>query len=89
MNRFMEDVANCAGAGTETASSVYVPCFQLTRGQSPPIAANGGLSFMAFDSITDGSVSRSSFHSVRIDPTAPADAPCRRNVVVRSCVFFS
>ena len=89
MNRFKEDVANCAGANTETVSSVYVPYFQLTQGQSPPIAANGGLSFMAFNSITDGSVSRWSFHSVCIDPTAAADAPCRRNVVVRSCVFFS
>ena len=41
-----------------------------------------------YDSITDGSVSRWSFHSACIDPTAPADAPCRRNVVVRSFVFF-
>ena len=41
-----------------------------------------------YDSITDGSVSRWSFHSACIDPTAPQDAPCRRNVVVRSFVFF-
>jgi hypothetical protein len=41
-----------------------------------------------YDSITDGSVSRWSFHSACIDPTAPADAPCRKNVVVRSFVFF-
>jgi len=41
-----------------------------------------------YDSITDGSVSRWSFHSACVDPTAPADAPCRRNVVVRSFVFF-
>ena len=41
-----------------------------------------------YDSITDGSVSRWSFHSACIDPTAPDDAPCRRNVVVRSFVFF-
>ena len=41
-----------------------------------------------YDSITDGSVSRWSFHSACIDPTAPEDAPCRRNVVVRSFVFF-
>jgi hypothetical protein len=41
-----------------------------------------------YDSVTDGSVSRWSFHSACIDPTAPADAPCRRNVVVRSFVFF-
>jgi hypothetical protein len=41
-----------------------------------------------YDSITDGSVSRWSFHSACVDPTAPADAPCRKNVVVRSFVFF-
>ena len=41
-----------------------------------------------YDSITDGSVSRWSFHSACVDPTAPADAPCRKNVVVRSYVFF-
>lgn len=41
-----------------------------------------------YDSVTDGSVSRWSFHTSAIDPTAPADAPCRRNIVVRSYVFF-
>ena len=41
-----------------------------------------------YDSITDGSVSRWSFHSACIDPTAPEGAPCRKNVVVRSFVFF-
>jgi hypothetical protein len=41
-----------------------------------------------YDSVTDGSVSRWSFHSACIDPTAPEDAPCRKNVVVRSLVFF-
>ncbi len=41
-----------------------------------------------YDSVTDGSVSRWSFHSACIDHTAPDDAPCRKNVVVRSFVFF-
>lgn len=41
-----------------------------------------------YDSITDGSVSRWSFHSACIDPTAQENAPCRKNVVVRSFVFF-
>ena len=41
-----------------------------------------------YDSVADGSVSRWSFHSACIDPTAPNDAPCRKNVVVRSYVFF-
>ena len=37
-----------------------------------------------YDSVTDGSVSRWSFHTSSIDPTVPLDAPCRKNVVVRS-----
>jgi hypothetical protein len=41
-----------------------------------------------YDSVTDGSVSRWSFHTACIDPTAPDDAPCRKNVVVRAYVFF-
>lgn len=41
-----------------------------------------------YDSVTDGSVSRWSFHTAAIDPTAPANARCRKNVVVRSFVFF-
>ena len=41
-----------------------------------------------YDSVTDGSVSRWSFHTACIDPTAPANARCRKNVVVRSFVFF-
>ena len=41
-----------------------------------------------YDSVTDGSVSRWSFHSACYDPTAPEDAPFRKNVVVRAYVFF-
>ena len=41
-----------------------------------------------YDSVTDGSVSRWSFHTACIDPTAPDEAPCRRSIVVRSYVFF-
>ncbi len=41
-----------------------------------------------YDSVTDGSVSRWSFHTATIDPNQPDDAPCRKNVVVRSFVFF-
>jgi len=41
-----------------------------------------------YDSVTDGSVSRWSFHTACIDPTVPLDAPCRKNVVVRAYVFF-
>ena len=34
---------------TATVSSPYVPPLELTQGQPPPIAANGGLSYMSFD----------------------------------------
>src|SRR5437660_10441723 len=34
---------------TERISSAYVPTLQRTQGQPPPIAANGGLSYMSFD----------------------------------------
>ena len=40
---------NHAAGSTETDSSAYVPPLQLTEGQPPPIAANGGLSYMSFD----------------------------------------
>ena len=41
-----------------------------------------------YDSVTDGSVSRWSFHTASIDPNAAPDARCRKNVVVRAYVFF-
>src|SRR6266571_8348515 len=34
---------------TKRVSSAYVPTLQRTQGQPPPIAANGGLSYMSFD----------------------------------------
>src|SRR3954469_18219484 len=40
---------NKVAGDTQRASSVYVPPLQRTAGQPPPIAANGGLSYMAFD----------------------------------------
>src|SRR6202048_3739952 len=40
---------NIVAAATERASSAYVPPLQRTEGQPPPIAANGGLSYMSFD----------------------------------------
>src|ERR1022692_656065 len=42
---FADDVA----ATRKTVSSAYVPPLQGTEGQPPPIAANGGLSYMSFD----------------------------------------
>src|SRR4030081_1937687 len=34
---------------TQRVSSAYVPPLQRTEAQPPPIAANGGLSYMSFD----------------------------------------
>ena len=45
----LEVADNNAAADTERASSAYVPPLQRTEGQPPPIAANGGLSYMSFD----------------------------------------
>ena len=41
-----------------------------------------------YDSVTDGSMSRWSFHSACYDWTAPEGVPFRKNVVVRSYIFF-
>ena len=38
-------------------ASAYVPPFQLTQGQPPPIAANGGLSYMSLDRDGDAGTS--------------------------------
>jgi hypothetical protein len=40
---------NHAPGVTSDVSSAYVPPLQLTKGQPPPMAANGGLSYMSFD----------------------------------------
>ncbi len=45
----LELTDNDAAANKEKASSAYVPTLQRTAGQPPPIAANGGLSYMSFD----------------------------------------
>src|SRR5438309_10347651 len=48
MDQF-EVAGDKVAADTERASSAYVPPLQRTEGQPPPIAANGGLSYMSFD----------------------------------------
>src|ERR1700682_255057 len=45
----VQAIENHVAGVTENVSSVYVPPLQLTKGQPPPIAANGGLSYMSFD----------------------------------------
>ena len=47
---------NHTAGNTETDSSAYVPPLQLTEGQPPPIAANGGLSYMSFDRDGDAGI---------------------------------
>ncbi len=54
----------------------------------PEQAPNEVSMLKCYDSVTDGSVSRWSFHSACIDPNQPDDAPHRRNLVVRSYIFF-
>ena len=43
-----EAIANHVAADGGTDSPAWVPSLELTEGQPPPIAANGGRSFMAF-----------------------------------------
>ncbi len=45
----LEVIEDQIEAATDTVSSAYVPPLQLTEGQPPPIAANGGLSYLSFD----------------------------------------
>src|SRR5215467_13482784 len=45
----LKEIENHVAGVTKKSSSAYVPPFQLTKGQPPPIAANGGLSYMSFD----------------------------------------
>ena len=53
------DVAdNNTTADAERASSAYVPPLQRTEGQQPPIAANGGLSYLAFDQDGDAGTAK-------------------------------
>ena len=47
--RQFEVADNSVTADAARASSAYVPPLQRTEGQPPPIAAHGGLSYMAFD----------------------------------------
>src|SRR5215471_21190559 len=45
----LEVAENNVAADAAKVSSAYVPSLQRTEGQPPPIAANGGLSYMSFD----------------------------------------
>src|SRR5579863_4577726 len=43
------EIADNHATAAESAPPAYVPPLQRTEGQPPPIAAHGGLSYMAFD----------------------------------------
>ena len=45
-------------ASATTASTPYVPTLECTAGQAPPIAANGGLSYMSFDQNGDAGTAK-------------------------------
>ena len=62
---------NDVSPDTRKAPSPYVPPLQRTAGQQPPIAANGGLSYMSFDRNGDGRISRAEYLS---GPTPIFDA---------------
>src|SRR5690606_34046985 len=43
---------------TQRPAAPYVPTLQRTAGQQPPIAANGGLSYMSFERNGDGGTAK-------------------------------
>ncbi len=51
---------------------VYVPTLQLTEGQPPPIAANGGLAYMSFD--RDGDAGTAAAIEAALDQIAEGHA---------------
>lgn len=51
------EVVDNTAAEMERGLSAYVPPLQRTEGQPPPIAANGGLSYMSFDREGDAGTS--------------------------------
>src|SRR5436189_1687311 len=59
---------------TEGISSAYVPPFQLTKGQPPPIAANGGLSYMSLDRDGDAGTTAATEAALRLIATGEGQA---------------
>ena len=47
-------------------TSAYVPPFQRTAGQPPPIAAHGGLSYMSFDRDGDAGTTLATEDALRL-----------------------
>ena len=59
-------IENHGAGGTQRVSSAYVPPLQLTKGQPPPIAANGGLSYMSFDRDGDAGTAAATAAALRL-----------------------
>ena len=55
-------------APTRTTSA-YVPPFQLTKGQPPPVAAHGGVSYMAFERDGDAGTTLATADALRLIAT--------------------
>ena len=70
----LEVADNNVAADTERASSAYVPPLQRTEGQPPPIAANGGLSYMSFDRDGDAGTAAATEAALARSPRARASA---------------
>jgi len=68
------EVADTIATNREKASSAYVPPLQRTEGQPPPIAANGGLSYMSFDREGDAGTTQAIQDAWPRSPRARASA---------------
>src|SRR6204780_4167930 len=62
----LKSIENHGAGATSRVSSVYVPPLQLTKGQPPPIAANGGLSYMSFDRDGDAGTAAATAAALRL-----------------------
>ena len=78
-----------AAADTKGVSSAYVPPLQRTQGQPPPIAANGGLSYLSFDrngdagpgkALDDALATIAEGESQRVGSTLIRNAPSRASI---------
>ena len=63
----MEQIKTEFSAVRKNGSAGYVPPFQLTKGQPPPIAANGGLSYLSFDREGDAGTAAAMENSISGD----------------------
>src|SRR5690348_10502050 len=70
----LKAIENHIAGVTKRVSSVYVPPLQLTKGQPSPIAANGGLSYMAFDRDGDGGAAAAMEEALRLIATREGQA---------------